>query len=423
VVEQKPLQIVEYGPTWIKIPNDTVILSYIRRRYHSANFCDFPFDRSKVVGRAPSFRSNAAKKRTIAARAAQQEVAVSKWYIPQSERDEWLEQMDAKKGSELKKEIPNLNHVEIDNRIADNSSCTVSAGETMKVVEWNANRGTYWAEFVEMTRKDPSLKDADLIILNEVDIGMARSGNVHTARRLAFELGMNYAWGLEFVELTNGNQKEQNMTNGMTNSMGLHGNAILSKCKIYNPLIVRDPLPDANFTETSNKTDAKGSEKRVGGRMGMFVRIGETEGQGSYIIAGSIHKLHEKRHRATLREYMDISFNATRQEAPDARPSDLLGIVVAGDNDKGICQEAGLFNIDTPREAKALPGDCGRNYNGSFPVDLFCGNMVKIANEGKSIPPCYVAPNTNILILVSDHGILRIDLKLWTNNKVERVDN
>jgi hypothetical protein len=234
---------------------------------------------------------------------------------------------------------------------------------------------------------------------------------------------MNYAWGLEFVELTNGNQKEQNMTNIMTNSMGLHGNAILSKCKLYNPLIVRDPSPDANFTETSNKTDANGSEQRVGGRMGMFVRIGEAEGQGSYIIAGSIHKLHEKRHRATLREYMDISLNATRQEAPDTRPSDLLGIVVAGGNDEGICQESGLFSIDNLRETKAFPGDCGQKYNGSFPADIFCGNMVKIANEGKSIPPCYVDPNTNSLVQVSDHDILRIDLKLSTNDEVERVDS
>ena len=103
---------------------------------------------------------------------------------------------------------------------------------------------------------------------------MARSGNVHTARKLAFRLGMNYAWGLEFVELTNGNAREQNDTLGMKNAMGLHGNAILSSCPIFDPILVRDRLDEQFFSNKRFKGNAMGHEKRLGGRMGMFVRTG-----------------------------------------------------------------------------------------------------------------------------------------------------
>ena len=38
--------------------------------------------------------------------------------------------------------------------------------------------------------------------MNEMYVGMARSDQQHAARLMAYHLGVNYAWGLEFVELT-----------------------------------------------------------------------------------------------------------------------------------------------------------------------------------------------------------------------------
>ena len=42
-----------------------------------------------------------------------------------------------------------------------------------------------------------------MILANELDDGCARSGNKNTARELAQAFGLNYAWGLEFIELVN----------------------------------------------------------------------------------------------------------------------------------------------------------------------------------------------------------------------------
>ena len=57
-----------------------------------------------------------------------------------------------------------------------------------------------------------------------MDIGMERSGNVHTARWLALQLEMNYAYGVP--ELTSGTKKEQNITEGKHNALSLYGNTI-----------------------------------------------------------------------------------------------------------------------------------------------------------------------------------------------------
>ena len=111
------------------------------------------------------------------------------------------------------------------------------------------------------------LKDADVIILNEMDIGMARSDNQHTTRLMAYFLGMNYAWGLEFVELTPGTDEDRYNANGLEDFHGLHGNAFLTKCTISEPVIFRNQTGQYFSSEATN-VNAGGKEKRLGGRMG-----------------------------------------------------------------------------------------------------------------------------------------------------------
>merc|ERR1712118_315643 len=101
--------------------------------------------------------------------------------------------------------------------------------------------------------------DTNVLVLNEMDIGMSRSGNIHTTRMLAFRLKMNYAWGLEFLELTSGTHEEQVKTEGKRDLLGLHGNAILSRCPITNPKLFRDPLVGGYYTDSKSAVNADGS--------------------------------------------------------------------------------------------------------------------------------------------------------------------
>jgi len=141
-------------------------------------------------------------------------------------------------GQTLTDQLPYLNTVEIDNSIAPHAECQLlnAHNRSFRVIEFNAGRGRWWLESASL------LRGYDVIILNEMDIGMARSDQQHTTRLLAHYLGMNYAWGLEFIELTNGNQADRDVTSGFTNRYGLHGNAFLTRCKIFDPVIFRDKV-------------------------------------------------------------------------------------------------------------------------------------------------------------------------------------
>jgi hypothetical protein len=234
-----------------------------------------------------------------------------------------------------------------DNTIASPAACKFlddsSGTGRLKIIEFNAERGRYWPEFATMVKSSVGLQQPDVILLNEMDVGMARSENVHTARKLAFELGMNYAWALEFVELTNGDQEEQHRTHNIENSLGLHGIAILSTCKLFDSHIVRDPLDPVYFSNKKVTANAMGYEKRLGGRMGLFARTGKSiDVEDLHLVVGSVHKVDAMQHQRELSEYFS-NYNAT------------MGIVVAGDIDRKFCPQAGLVNLDMPQKLMTWP--------------------------------------------------------------------
>ncbi len=100
-------------------------------------------------------------------------------------------------------------------------------GAFVRVVQWNIERGLEYdavraaftdaAEFARLmnAKEHPRggekrrlvleqiqlLKQADVIVLNEVDFGMRRTGYRDVAADLAAALQMNYAYGVEFVEV------------------------------------------------------------------------------------------------------------------------------------------------------------------------------------------------------------------------------
>ena len=438
----KPMPVVPFGPTMIMQVPDAILRKYVLLCYEKDAFCDFPLGKKHSL----SFPQTLLPP-SLHVRAFQTHQAISKYYISPSVRGAWLDQvgLNGGKGNKLTQDIPNLDHVEIDNSIAPREACKIGNSTTIKVVDWNAERGTYWAEFAEMIEAIPDLEKPTVLVLNEMDIGMARSGNVHTARKLAFRLGMNYAWGLEFVELTNGNAKEQNDTLGMKNAMGLHGNAILSSCPIFDPILVRDRLDEQFFSNKRFKKNAMGHEKRLGGRMGMFVRTGalldhaaadDNSGlmqysssstsllQQRHIIVGSVHKVKPETQREKLWSYFGFgSFpNITKDELPKsgvaAHSSNVLGIVMAGDlESRNFCTHAGIKNLDKPMKHRTFPVDCPTKQIGHWREDQFCGNM-EVDTDDKNFLPCYLTGTTtgdgstnSTVLQLSDHAIIQIILK------------
>ncbi len=159
-----------------------------------------------------------------------------------------------KKASELNDLIPEINDIEVANCFAN------QAGTFLRIIAWNTERGRYWREATRLLTEHPILKNPDIVILGEIDLGMARSNNEHTTKELANGLNMNYAYAVEFLELTNGELEEREKYPG-ENEWGYHGNAILSKYPLTNLCLIRFPGIEKWYSNY---------QKRLGGRMALF---------------------------------------------------------------------------------------------------------------------------------------------------------
>jgi endonuclease/exonuclease/phosphatase family metal-dependent hydrolase len=117
-------------------------------------------------------------------------------------------------------DLPAFNALEVQAKFA---APTPFAG-AVRIAAWNAERLKYHLPSVDLIQAVAP----DILLLSEADFGMARSGNRHTTADLADALGMNYAYGVEFIEFGLGDARETLWHAGETNEIGFHGNAILS---------------------------------------------------------------------------------------------------------------------------------------------------------------------------------------------------
>lgn len=145
----------------------------------------------------------------------------------------------------------------------------------LRVVEWNIERGTQLQGIIEVLNTHPVLRFADLLLLNELDEGMLRSGNLRVAEELSRSLSANTVFGVEYLELTKGVDQERTLAGD--NTAALHGNAILTRYEFSNAQLVRLPRCENNFESV---------ERRIGGRIGILVDI---DFAGTTFVVGNTH--------------------------------------------------------------------------------------------------------------------------------------
>ena len=117
------------------------------------------------------------------------------------------------------------------------------------------------------TRRLMDQAGAQVTLLSEVDIGMARSGNTHTIRDLIAGSGEGYLYGVEFVELDLGSADEVEQCAGQSNSQSLHGNAIVTSLALEHPCLI--PLEENGLWFPG----IDGLQRRIGGRMALAARV------------------------------------------------------------------------------------------------------------------------------------------------------
>ena len=127
----------------------------------------------------------------------------------------------------LNRYLPEILEPETDNSFSRNGKIP------LKAAIFNLERGHYLAQTTAYFLYNKLLRDLDVIFANELDCGMARTGNLHITRELAAALGMNYAYGVEFLSSRAG-------LDG--NREGFHGNAIISKFPLERVKVVHLPI-------------------------------------------------------------------------------------------------------------------------------------------------------------------------------------
>lgn len=130
----------------------------------------------------------------------------------------------------------------------------------IKIVAWNLERCMDVIGSAELLNK----LDPDIVLLSEMDCGMARSQQKNTTKELSKHLKMNYIYGVEFFEMGLGSGFELDYVNDDFNLHGWHGNAILSKAAPKDMALIR--LDDHGHWFIQN-TDTDADQPRIGGRM------------------------------------------------------------------------------------------------------------------------------------------------------------
>ncbi|WP_299209160.1 endonuclease/exonuclease/phosphatase family protein [uncultured Tateyamaria sp.] len=187
------------------------------------------------------------------------------------------------------------------------------------VVAWNVER----CLFPEACADHLEPIKPDVVLLSEVDNGMARTSQRHTTESFADALSMVYAYGVEFHELGLGGPTELPLCTDDFNVLGWHGNAILSAVPFDRVAMVRLDDHGHWFAGDSGASDPE--QPRVGGRMALLAEL-PTEKGPITVVSTHLESNADAPHR---HRQFDILLDAIDDFAPSGP------VVIGGDLNTG----------------------------------------------------------------------------------------
>nr|MBA3242184.1 endonuclease/exonuclease/phosphatase family protein [Acidobacteriota bacterium] len=167
----------------------------------------------------------------------------------------------------------------------------------VRAAAWNIERGLRLDEIISTLGTHPLLRRSDLLLLTELDYGMARSGNRFVAREIAEALGMSYAFAPSYINLSKGAGLESRAAG--ENAEALHGNAVLSRYPLRRAWSVALP---------NGKDKMRGNEKRLGSQRAVLAQVEHPSGA---IRTVSVHldahssQRHRQRQMSVVLDFLD----------------------------------------------------------------------------------------------------------------------
>jgi endonuclease/exonuclease/phosphatase family metal-dependent hydrolase len=190
--------------------------------------------------------------------------------------------------------------------------------DSIRVVNWNINRGLKLQRVIEFL----AAAKADIILLQESDLNARRTHRLNVAREIAQKLQMNYVFGREFQELTQGTRA----------SPAYHGQATLSRWPLSKSRILRFQKQSNFWRPHWFLPHLEPFQERIGGRLAL---VCEANVAGKTIITYNLH-LESKGDDELRCSQIEETLEDSRQYNLNAP------VVLAGD-----------FNLDASRQPAA----------------------------------------------------------------------
>lgn len=195
------------------------------------------------------------------------------------------------------------------------------------VAAWNLERCLFPLQSAEHL----GATGAEIVLLSEMDDGMARTRQAHTTADVAEELGMAYLYGVEFIELGLGSDTEREFCKDDFNRRGLHGNALLSTVPLHEPFLLRLEGERLWFT-------GEVDQPRLGERIAVGGTINTEAGP---LVLVSTHL--ESATTAAYRERQVVGIIDALDTAFPGRPVLIGGDLNTGNHTGGDFEAEGLF--------------------------------------------------------------------------------
>ena len=167
----------------------------------------------------------------------------------------------------------------------------------IRATAWNIERGSRLGGIIRALCEDELMKRSDVLLLTELDYGMARSENRHVTREIAAALKMSYAFAPSYINLSKGSGLESGSAG--ENTEALHGNAVLSRWPIARAWSIALP---------NGKDKMRGGEKRLGSQRAVVCDIEHPSGA---FRAVSLHldahssQRHRQRQMSVVLDYLE----------------------------------------------------------------------------------------------------------------------
>ena len=190
---------------------------------------------------------------------------------------------------------------------------------SLGIVDWNIDRGQRLPEVIDFLAD----ANADILMLQEVDLNARRTHRLNIAEQVARKLQMNYVFGREFQELVQGSEA----------SPAYHGQATLSRWPISNPRLIRFSRQSHFWQPRWFLPRIEPFQERLGGRVAV---VSEINVAGSKLLTYNLHVESRGNDELRLSQIEEVLSDAARQhpESP---------VIVAGD-----------FNLDASKGAAHL---------------------------------------------------------------------